>query len=256
MKVSQSIPNRLMFFPSMSLSMNRPTASLTVLCIDDEPSLLQLEKRFLESHGYKVLTAVSGPEGLEILSAAPVDVVVLDYLMPEMDGLAVALEIRRISPEIDIIIHSGTPLQIPNRLLEIADQMVAKGEPGRLIAALQAPRNGPSSQPKLRAYPRCRVKLKAMLTLRRLEGVLTGWMEVRDLSEGGFGGEVNVQFGVEDVVSVDVVLPEIAMLLRTNAVVRHHDGFFHGLEFLRLQEPQRVMIREFCRRLYPTSFVV
>jgi hypothetical protein len=81
-------------------------------------------------------------------------------------------------------------------------------------------------------------------------------MEVRDLSEGGLAGHVNVQFGVEDVVSVDVVLPEIAMLLRADAVVRHHDGFFHGLEFIKLQEPQRVMIREFCRRLYPTSFLV
>src|SRR5438067_1781723 len=240
----------------MCLSKKRPSVSMTVLCIDDEPGLLELEKRFLENHGYTVLTAASGPEGLEILSTAPVNAVVLDYLMPEMDGFAVALEIRRLLPEVDIIIHSGTPLQIPNRLLEIADRMVAKGEPGRLVAALQAPRHVPPSRPKLRLYPRCRVKLKAMLTLRRLEGVLTGWMEVRDLSEGGLGGEINVEFGVEDVISVDVVLPEIAMLLRTNAAVRHHDGFFHGLEFLRLQESQREMIRQFCHRLYPTSFLV
>ena len=93
-KVIHFSPNRLMSFRSMSLSNNGPVAASTVLCIDDEASLLHLQRRYLESHGYTVLTAATGQEGLEILSAAPVDVVVLDYLMPAMDGFAVALEIR------------------------------------------------------------------------------------------------------------------------------------------------------------------
>src|SRR5690348_11226946 len=111
----------------MSLTKNRIRVTTTVLCIDDEPTLLQLEKRFLESHGYTVLTAASRREALDILSASAVDAVVLDYQMPQMDGFAVALEIRRMLPEVDIIIHSGTPLQVPNRMLEIADRLVAKG---------------------------------------------------------------------------------------------------------------------------------
>ena len=238
----------------MSLLNNRVSITTTVLCIDDEPSLLQLEKRFLESHGYKVLTAPSGQKGLDILSASAVDAVVLDYVMPEMDGFAVALAIRRILPEIDIIIHSGTPLQIPNRLLEIADRLVPKGEPGRLVAALRAPRLSQLSRPKVRVHPRCRVKLQARLTLRRSNGGLTGWMEVRDLGERGLGGEASMMLGLDDVVSVDVVLPEISMLLTADASVRHHLGFFHGLQFLRLEGTQRETIRQFCRRLYPTAF--
>jgi len=240
----------------MSLPKNRSTVTTTVLCIDDEPSLLQMEKRFLEGHGYAVLTAACGREALDILSASAVDVVVLDYQMPQMDGFAVALEIRRIAPEIEIIIHSGSPLDVPNRMLEIADRLVAKGEPRRLIAALQALGSAVhTSRPKLRLHPRCRVKLKARLTLQRSHDPLTGWMEVRDLSEGGIGGETSLELGIGDVVSVDVVLPEISMLLTAEAAVRHHIGFFHGLEFLRLGDSQGEVIRQFCHRLYPTFFL-
>src|SRR5690348_16685014 len=203
MKVIYSGPNWTVSSPSMCLSKNPANASLTVLCIDDEPSLLQLQKHFLETHGYNVLTAGSGQQGLEILAAAPVDAVVLDYVMPEMDGFATALEIRRITPEIDIIIHSGTPLEIPSRLLEITNGMVAKGEPGRLVEALQALRAAASARLRVRRFPRCRVKLNARLSLRRYDGAVAGWMEVRDLSEGGLGGHVNVEFAAGDVVSVD-----------------------------------------------------
>ena len=238
----------------MSLLNNHISVTTTVLCIDDEPSLLQLEKRFLESHGYKVLTAPNGRQGLDILSASAVDAVVLDYVMPEMDGFAVALEIRRILPEVDIIIHSGTPLQVPNRLVEIADRLVPKGEPSRLVAALRAPRLSQLSRPKLRVHPRCRVKLQARLSLRRSNNGFSGWMNVRDLSEGGLGGETSMMLGLDDRVSVDVVLPEISMLLTANTSVRHHHGFFHGFEFVGLQDLQRATIRQFCRRLYPTAF--
>ena len=250
--INSTFPIALLHF--MSLPNNHIRATTTVLCIDDEPSLLQLEKRFLESHGYKVFTAPSGQKGLDILSASAVDAVVLDYVMPEMDGFAVALEIRRILPEIDIIIHSGTPLQVPNRLLEIADRLVAKGEPTRLVAALRAPRSSQLSRPKLRLNPRCRVKLQARLTLRRSQDGLSDWMEVRDLSEGGVGGEASSMLGLDDLVSVDVVLPEISMLLTVDASVRHHHGFFHGLQFLGLQDWQRETIRQFCHRLYPIAF--
>jgi CheY-like chemotaxis protein len=253
--IDQRVPYQIIaLLFSMPLPKNI-SVTTTVLCIDDEPSLLQLERRFLESHGYLVLTAGNGREALRILSASPVDAVVLDYQMPEMDGFSVALEIRRMFPEIDIIIHSGTPLEVPNRMLEIADRLVAKGEPSRLVAALEALGSVPTSRPKLRLHPRCRVKLKAMLTLKRSQEALTGWIEVQDLSEGGIGGETSVELGVGDVVSVDVMLPEISMLLATDAAVRHHLGFFHGLEFLGLRDSQREAIRQFCHRLYPTSFL-
>jgi len=66
-----------------------------VLCIDDNQDVLECEKAFLESFGYSVLTAPSGGKGLELASIHSVDVVIVDYFMPEMNGQEVAIEMRR-----------------------------------------------------------------------------------------------------------------------------------------------------------------
>jgi CheY-like chemotaxis protein len=96
-----------------------------VLCIDDDPDVLECEKAFLESFGYAVLTAPSGSRGLELASLQPVDVVVVDYFMPEMNGDEVAIEMRRLRPQAPIIMLSGA-LDIPERALQSVDAFVAK----------------------------------------------------------------------------------------------------------------------------------
>src|SRR5436309_2418767 len=55
-----------------------------VLCVDDNEDMLECEKAFLESFGYSVLTAPSGGEALHLASLHSVDVVIVDYLMPEI----------------------------------------------------------------------------------------------------------------------------------------------------------------------------
>ena len=55
---------------------------------DDDRESLQIRKLLLETQGYSVLTADNGPEGLRLLAENPVDIIVLDYVMPDMDGLA------------------------------------------------------------------------------------------------------------------------------------------------------------------------
>lgn len=69
--------------------MNEPAASAPparILCVDDEPSILAALKRVFRPHGYTTLTATSGHEGLALLEQEPVDVVISDMRMPEMDG--------------------------------------------------------------------------------------------------------------------------------------------------------------------------
>lgn len=98
---------------------------LVVLCIDDNEDLLECEKSFLETFGYTVLAAVSGGRGLELASQHPVDVVILDYLMPEMNGLEVAIEMKRLKPQTPIIMLSASR-DVPRHVLKLVDAFVAK----------------------------------------------------------------------------------------------------------------------------------
>ena len=92
----------------MPLSGCTELQSGVLLCIDDNEDMLECEKAFLESFGYTVLTAASGSKGLELASMYSVDVVIVDYLMPEMNGQEVAIEMRRLKPQAPIIMLSAT----------------------------------------------------------------------------------------------------------------------------------------------------
>ena len=78
-----------------------------LLCIDDELGGLEVRKMVLESAGYAVLTAGSGKAGLEIFTSQRVDLVILDYAMPEMSGYEVAVELKRTSPGTPILMLSA-----------------------------------------------------------------------------------------------------------------------------------------------------
>ena len=100
----------------------------TVLCVDDEKIGLRVRKIMLESHGYRVLTAMDGKEGLALLDEHPVDLVILDYFMPGMNGGDVAAEIRRRAPELPIIFLSAY-FSLPSEALELANAFITKGDP-------------------------------------------------------------------------------------------------------------------------------
>jgi CheY-like chemotaxis protein len=111
--------------------------SATILFVDDEPSILKLRRLVFEALGYSVLTAISGEEALEALGLHRVDAVVLDYLMPGMDGEETARCIRKLRSEIPIILSSGC-LEVPERLLEVVTTAVEKGaRPETLIEVLE-----------------------------------------------------------------------------------------------------------------------
>lgn len=65
-----------------------------ILTIDDEPHILELLEYNLTKAGYKVLRAETGEKGLELLKSAQVDLVLLDCMLPGMDGMEVLREIR------------------------------------------------------------------------------------------------------------------------------------------------------------------
>jgi two-component system alkaline phosphatase synthesis response regulator PhoP len=65
-----------------------------ILVVDDDPDILDAVTMILESQGYKVVTARDGIEGLAMLKAEQPDLMVLDLLMPKMDGFAVCKELK------------------------------------------------------------------------------------------------------------------------------------------------------------------
>jgi len=65
-----------------------------ILVVDDDPDILDAVTMILESQGYKVVTARDGIEGLANLKAEHPDLMILDLMMPKMDGFAVCKELQ------------------------------------------------------------------------------------------------------------------------------------------------------------------
>lgn len=99
----------------------------TVLCIDDEAVGLRVRTMLLERAGYHVLSALDGLEGLALFSQNRVDAVVLDYSMPGMTGGELVLHLRRIKPEVPILMLSAYT-SLPSDVAEMVDQTMTKGE--------------------------------------------------------------------------------------------------------------------------------
>lgn len=82
--------------------MEKGTTKSRVLIVDDEPNILVALEFLLNKEGYEVLKASNGLQALEIIEKQPPRIVVLDVMMPEMDGFEVARKIREEEDNQDI----------------------------------------------------------------------------------------------------------------------------------------------------------
>jgi CheY-like chemotaxis protein len=96
-----------------------------ILLIDDSEIALRIGKLLLEGQGYDVITASSGEAGLDCFSQRPVDLVVTDHLLGELNGIEVVKRMKRERPEVPILINSGDS-ELGEPAL-IADEFLAKG---------------------------------------------------------------------------------------------------------------------------------
>lgn len=128
----------------------------TVLFVDDEPSILTVRRMIFEGRGYSVLTAESGPEALALMQSHLIDVVVLDYLMPEMDGEETALRMRELQADVPILLSTGCT-SVPLRVMDIVTMLVHKGSgPQILLDAVERylpPALQPSAVPSTTLHP-------------------------------------------------------------------------------------------------------
>lgn len=67
----------------------------TVLFVEDQLELRAIHTAYLSAHGYRVVTAVDGESGIELARTAKPDIIVLDYSLPECNGVDVAQAIQK-----------------------------------------------------------------------------------------------------------------------------------------------------------------
>jgi len=79
----------------------------SILVIDDDPSMLQLARFWLEKEGYEVATALTGEQGMQLISERSFDVALTDYQLPDLDGLDLVKRIKRDSRDTQIIMITG-----------------------------------------------------------------------------------------------------------------------------------------------------
>jgi DNA-binding NtrC family response regulator len=84
-------------------------SNVRILIVDDDNEFLALLSKNIESWGYRVISASGGKEALEMIENKEADIVILDYLMPEMDGVETLEKIRRIDKLVPVIMFTSYP---------------------------------------------------------------------------------------------------------------------------------------------------
>lgn len=112
----------------------------TILVVDDEKNIVQLTRLYLRNEGYRIEEAYDGKQALEKARAVNPDLIILDLMMPEMDGLSVCKEIRKTS-NVPVIILTARDDDVDKIVgLEVgADDYVTKPfNPRELVARVKA----------------------------------------------------------------------------------------------------------------------
>ncbi|MBI3152864.1 MAG: response regulator transcription factor [Chloroflexi bacterium] len=111
-----------------------------ILVIDDEPSIVNLVQAYLKPEGYEVFTANDGPSGLKAARAFKPDLIILDVMLPGMDGLELLSKLRRESEVYVIMLTART--EETDKIVGLsvgADDYVTKPfSPRELVARVKA----------------------------------------------------------------------------------------------------------------------
>jgi two-component system, cell cycle response regulator len=237
----------------------QPNASgHNILVVDDDAHLLQTTARLLQSEGHSVLIAQDGHEALEILAHEAVDVVLLDYFMPNMNGHELVQNIREVDPDIQIVLQTGYASEQPAR--ELLRELDIQGYhdksegPEKLLiwidvaikAALQArqlraSRNGLAhilrATPEMhRLQPLEDLLRGVLLQLQSLLG-LSGFLLTPDVGQSDFPGVVSGSF--------------MATYTKPNLSMRLATGRFSGQDWQSLQPIEQAIVLESIEKRHP-----
>lgn len=115
-------------------AMRAATRCPTVLVVDDDPDQLGLITTFLNREGCTVIAAGSGEHALSLLSDLPVDLVIVDLLLPGVDGWQLAAELRKRLPGCPVAISSVLDVQDYPSAEELLPKPVTRAQVAALLS--------------------------------------------------------------------------------------------------------------------------
>ena len=128
-----------------------------ILIVDDDNNICDLIEIYLQKEGYKIFKAYNGREALKIFEEKQIDIIVLDVMMPQMDGYEVLKEIRKTSqiPVLMLTAKGETFDRVLGLELGADDYMVKPFEPKELVARIRAVlrRYKPQTQKRALEFP-------------------------------------------------------------------------------------------------------
>jgi two-component system OmpR family response regulator len=86
--------------------------NVKVLIVDDEKAIVESVQKGLQPQGWDVHTVLGGREAIEVASRVNFDVVLLDLVMPGMDGVETCRGIKKVSPKTEVLLFSGVAPEV------------------------------------------------------------------------------------------------------------------------------------------------
>ncbi len=122
--------------------MTETDKKITVVCVEDDPEMIELIRLILTRQGYEVLGANGGQEGLALIRQAHPDLVLLDLMMPDMDGWEVYQQMREdeATREIPVIVVTakaqGVDKMLALQIAKVDDYITKPFGPAELLTSV------------------------------------------------------------------------------------------------------------------------
>ena len=179
---------------------------MRILVVEDEPRILAFVARGLEAEGFAVDAAGDGAEALEQARRSRPDFVVLDLLLPRLDGLTVLRELKRERPDLPVLVlsaRSDLPTKLRGFELGASDYLAKPFAFDELIARIRAQLRRPEREPAQTVVQVGGLVLDLARRQARLSGV------VSDLSDREFRLLHQLVEHADEVVSRERLLSEV-----------------------------------------------
>lgn len=234
----------------------RESTPETVLVIDDDPMVHELLKHHIESEGYQVRAAFRGEEGLRMAKAQKPMSIVLDILLPEMDGWEILGKLKQ-DPELSdipvIMLSLLDDEKHTGYALGAADYLIKPLEYNRLGEVLQKYRRQDEMRPPLALLVEDQPTSRTLMT-NALKNI--GW-EV-DTAENGQIGLERVEQRPPNVILLDLMMPEMdgfEFLHRLRAMPTYAEIPVIVLSSLDLSDEERAQLTEGASGIFHKSSV-